>query len=359
MKPLLKSIIILLTSVLWCEWLYYHYVIRIRCSGWPDGDHRMTNMLVISDTHIMGRHKSFWVDKWRREWEMRQSYAISTKYLKPDVIINLGDLLDEGAIYDVENFQSSAQDYKRILKSSCDNSTEINVPGNHDMGNHDRITAYPFLIDRFSNEFNTTPFMEFVETNDGIVFVVMNSMLFHDSCTFCRHSNDILTQIGKQLNHVRPILLTHIPLYRPDDSLCDKPLNKSQINGPWEGSEVIDRKGSDRLLRILRPRLILSGHSHKNCIINHQVEKSLGIMEFYKEITLTSYNHKYDENPKFLLMSVNSTHVLTNHCNLISEYHIISVYLASLIVIFVMVKRSINSNNNNDNLRGAERLQIQ
>lgn len=336
----IKCLIIILTSVLWCEWLYYHYIIRVKCNGWPEGGVNATNILVISDTHVMGSHKSYRIDKWRREWEMHQSYQMSTEFFKPDVIINLGDLIDEGAIYDANNFKSSVEDYKRIFKSSYVNFLAVNVPGNHDMGHHDHVTNYPLFIGRFSQEFNTTQLLDIIKINANITLVIINSMLFYDNCPYCRMAYERLGQISKHLGEdgtIKPILLTHIPLYRPDESLCDRPIDLSQYKNRWEGFEVIGRRQSKLLLELLTPRLILSGHSHKNCKINHEIYSSGSFKSIYEEITLTSYNHKFDDAPKYLLISANSTHTLTNHCGLISEYHILTVYLASLVIIFMMI----------------------
>lgn len=348
-RTYIKCFIILSTSVCWCEWLYYHYVIQIECPGWPKVSANMTKILIISDTHIMGGHKSYRIDKWRREWEMHQSFRISTEYFEPNLIINLGDMLDEGSIYDPKNFETSVADYHRTFKSNHFSSKTIYVPGNHDIGPHTLITMYPFFIGRFSHEFNSTEFIELIEINNDISLVVVNSMLLHDECSFCRTTDEILNQMSKKLRYERmtkPILLTHVPLYRPDDTSCDKPLDISQYEDRWEGHEVLSRRKSRLLLESLSPRLVLSGHSHKNCKINHEFGTSSSSRSVCEEITLTSYNHKFDEKPKFLLMSANSTHASTNHCYLISEYHILSVYLASVIVIVVMMIRQARIRNN-------------
>ncbi|MQL71489.1 hypothetical protein Taro_003777 [Colocasia esculenta] len=74
------------------------------------------------------------------------------------------------------------------------------------------------------------------------------------------------------------VLLTHIPLYRPDGTAC----------GPYRSSPIINqrvsRSGSDKgiryqnylteetskqLLELIKPMLVLSGHDHDQCTVTH------------------------------------------------------------------------------------------
>jgi len=78
-------------------------VFLYKCPGWPEPSsieveqRKFTRILVLADTHIMGPVKSVMIDKWRREWQMRQAFSISLRVYDPDVIIFMGDLFDEAS----------------------------------------------------------------------------------------------------------------------------------------------------------------------------------------------------------------------------------------------------------------------
>lgn len=346
---IIESLIFCCVCVLWCEYGYYFYTFYSKCQGWPEppakpnfNSPNLTHILVISDTHIMGSKKSIWIDKLRREWQMSQSFKISNKIFQPDVIIFLGDILDEGSFSYQDKFESASRDFERIFldksSSSCKAQKRIILLGNHDVGEHDRMITFPFLLDRFNRRFGSTTSAELTRIGDLNIVSVNSMAIYNDSCPFCRETRSALRTISKELaesssTHSRPLVLTHFPLYRNDDTVCEYPKSMSEKvkRENVEGVDVLHKHSSNLILDLLRPRLILSGHTHMDCSLRHPVD---GAGQKIEELTVSSYSHKYAEDrPSFLLISANSTQLLTKRCGLVDEYVILTVYILTFATI--------------------------
>lgn len=353
-------------SVLWCEVGYYYFVFYFNCSSWPGmvsdnhngfeesrhindqiDSQKLTKLLVIADTHIMGPIKSVKIDKLRREWQMKQAFSISNSIFQPDVIVFMGDLIDEGSFSRDEYFNKACDDFDRIFAYDERKQERIIIPGNHDVGFHDQMRNFPFLMKRFQDRYSTTSGLDLVRTpkTQHLNLVVSNSMSFYnDTCPFCSTSmrelnllQDYFNNIieSKPRDYVSPILLGHIPLFRKNDLNCTYPatIREKVSKDNIEGEEVLHKVSSRAILSKLRPRLALSGHTHMLCHTEHLVQGSMNQEPVY-ELTMSSYNHKYAElKPGFVLMTANSTHVFTKHCNLIEEWVVLSIYIATILIL--------------------------
>jgi predicted MPP superfamily phosphohydrolase len=85
------------------EYLVYFHVM-FKCN-WPlstnghhnsNNVHQFLNVMLISDTHLLGSRNGHWFDKLRREWQQHRAFQTARTYLRPDYIVILGDLTDEG-----------------------------------------------------------------------------------------------------------------------------------------------------------------------------------------------------------------------------------------------------------------------
>ncbi|KAK8941659.1 hypothetical protein KSP40_PGU016595 [Platanthera guangdongensis] len=143
-----------------------------------------------------------------------------------------------------------------------------------------------------------------------------------------------------QADTVTPrVLLTHIPLYRPNDSLCGPHRSSSIINqrvsyaAPDQGikyQNYLTKDTSDSLLHFIKPTLVLSGHDHDQCTVTHStdfgsiVEHTLGTISWQQ-------GNLY---PSFMLLTARDSNatgstnpVSTNLCFLPMQTHIYIWYL--------------------------------
>ena len=63
--------------------------------------------------------------------------------------------------------------------------------------------------------------------------------------------------------------------------------------------EVVSKEMSNTLLTLIRPRLVLSGHTHHGCYLVHE--------DGTPEMTIPSFSWRNRNNPSFVLVSEGST----------------------------------------------------
>lgn len=350
---IVESILLLSACILWCEFGYHYYIFRYDCPGWldqrlssnssQDGQYDYLRLLVIADTHIMGMVNSARIDKLRREWEMRQAFQTSMRVYAPDIVVFLGDLFDEASFSSDEVFEDAMRDFEKVFHL-CPSQDRIVIPGNHDVGFHDQMVAYPHLLQRFTDKFSNTKNIQFAPLARAkkLNIIVANSMSFaNDTCPVCTHSVALTKEIASKLEKqeqekgekfIRPILLHHIPLYRLNDTNCDYPWRlRNKVGRPnIEGDDIMHQAPSKFILSQLKPRLVVSGHTHMLCRTTHRLAD-----QNFDELTVTAFNHKNAEGrPGLLLLSVSENNYLAQHCYLVKEWVIAAIYLLTVVVIY-------------------------
>lgn len=322
------SIIIILSTVLWCEVGHFVYSYYFNCiySGNTDVNHdNHTKILVLTDQHIMGPRKSNRFDKMRREWVMSVGFKVVVYLLQPDAIFHLGDSLDEGYISRGEVERKAARDFKNTFPRPK-GVKQLILFGNHDIGLHFHAKYDPpvNLISAFKATFTAD-----LETINDNHFVHFNSMAFsNDSCSLCHRSMKDLFNTAQRVDCVDPILLSHYPMFREDDSSCENNIYTNPKSPIVEGKDCLHKETTSRILNIVRPRLIISGHTHKKCLYTHIVDKNP-----VQEITVSSFNYKNAEtNPSFLLLYTNATNYTYRHCSLVNEINTAVAYVIFMIV---------------------------
>ena len=100
----------------------------------------------------MGRRQGHWFDKLRREWQMHRAFQTAMTYFKPELVVFLGDVFDEGKWAGDDEFQAYVKRFRSLFRVDPA-STEVRVViGNHDVGFHYAVT--PFLENRFERAFD-------------------------------------------------------------------------------------------------------------------------------------------------------------------------------------------------------------
>ena len=72
------------------------------------------------------------------------------------------------------------------------------------------------------------------------------------------------------------------------------PLEAKQVTNR-EKWEVVSKEMSSKLLSLIKPRLVLSGHTHHGCYIVHE--------DGTPEMTIPSFSWRNINNPSFVLVS--------------------------------------------------------
>lgn len=94
----------------------------------------------------------------------------------------------------------------------------------------------------------------------------------------------------------------HFPLYRRTEAICtgaDAPPPEEKRSRNRERWEVVSKEMSKKLLSLIRPRLVLSGHTHHGCYLIHE--------DGTPEMTIPSFSWRNRNNPSFVLVSQSSS----------------------------------------------------
>ncbi|PSN54793.1 Metallophosphoesterase 1 [Blattella germanica] len=300
---LTKFIIAVLGLVFYCEFLIY-YLVLLQC-WWPQldpnridhtihlrQDEQPVRALLLADTHLLGSRKGHWFDKLRSEKEFA---------------------------YYVNRFN----DLFRVSEGS----QMFVVVGNHDVGFHYGIS--PYLHERFSSAFDAQS-VRLVSVK-GNHFVLVNSMAMEGrlKCTKgvgrCDRGMDLS-------QYSRPILLQHFPMYRESDAECNEPDQAPEDEKTQkfrERWECLSKESSDQLFDILKPRLIVTGHTHHGC---HRIHR-----EDIHEWTLPSFSWRNKDNPSFMLAVFTPNNYAVSKCPMPQESTVIWLYLLGTVLIIMWI----------------------
>nr|CUU98261.1 hypothetical transcript [Hymenolepis microstoma] len=315
----------------------------------PSEKAKPARILLVSDTHIGVRHNL--IDRMRRHWLLNRAFKTAMNLYSPEVVIHLGDLLDQGFFEPNEDFNKDLEIVSSIFDIDQKSTVFKVIPGNHDVGFHHRL--HPYTSSRFNRVFRLPTDQNYSKDDveirgsvklwsyKGLLFVFLNSMAFEgDSCRFCRRAEDELQLLTKRLQCLRgelalqscqedfrsimehdsdeinmgdythPILIQHFPLFRSDETVCEANHPDSM---PESERKVAYKPGIDclsdsitrQLFFSIRPRLAFGGHSHYFCHRTHEVGSRSGDYSTWRveEWTLPALSYRVSGHPGFVLVS--------------------------------------------------------
>ncbi|KAI5732463.1 hypothetical protein M8J76_000501 [Diaphorina citri] len=157
---------------------------------------------------------------------LSKTYSKAFSYIKPDLVIFLGDIMDEGHISHDEHFFKYLARVRQIfqLDNLAPHQRVLFLPGDNDVGGEEDEVSLNKL-NRFNNHFNVTG-LSGLSVYGGIQFVVVNKL----ARTY--------PSMAGQPNNTMRIVLSHQPVLTPQSEF---------------GYEIISQ---------LHPSLVMSGHEH-------------------------------------------------------------------------------------------------
>ncbi|XP_023976264.1 metallophosphoesterase 1 isoform X3 [Physeter macrocephalus] len=317
---LLRLTAIVFAVLLFCEFLIYYLVI-FRCS-WPavktpadagglGTPEPVLRAMFLADTHLLGAVRGHWLDKLRREWQMERAFQTALWLLQPGVVFILGDVFDEGKWSSSQAWADDVGRFWKIFRHPPHVQLRA-VAGNHDIGFHYQMNTYK--IKRFEKVFNPERLFSW----KGINFVMVNSVALEgDGCDICSGAEAELLEISHRLNCSRE----HFPLYRRNDANCsgeDAAPPDEKYTPFKERYDALSQEASRKLLWWLRPRLVLSGHTHSACEVLH----GAGVLE----VSVPSFSWRNRNNPSFIMGSITPTEYALAKCYLPCEDTVLTTY---------------------------------
>eukprot|EP00899_Mesostigma_viride_P007727 jgi/Mesvir1/16956/Mv15806-RA.2 len=202
-------------SSIWLGWLLHGAWLMspsARCS-WPTREakeeggakpnrpaeetHNRANLhvLLVSDLHLLGRRGSM-LDKTIREWQLHATFQALVSVLRPDAVVVLGDLFDDGSYCGRHEWERHVATFRRMTRTPEGMPLEV-VVGNHDVGDGmgGRLCHWPSQpphpLARFEAEFGRSTRVFMLR---NVTFVALNGMAygcFRQRQNRLRHPRDI------------------------------------------------------------------------------------------------------------------------------------------------------------------------
>ncbi|XP_054716182.1 metallophosphoesterase 1-like isoform X2 [Uloborus diversus] len=224
------AFLILFCTLATFEWIEYSLTPVML---WPKSlimdHHDAVKLLIVGDPQLLGNRNAcpnFFgsVCRWDADRYIAKTFGLAHQYLNPDLVIFLGDNLDEGEIASDEEFHEYFQRFRKVFQDTNFDKAII-IPGDNDIGGEDE-SPLPYLEKRFNKYVNDDilfnyKFLEIVKVN------------------YITHSNSYLAASNTSDSSYR-IIVSHMPL---------TPVYSSFVS---------------RALRYLQPHIILSAHDHKS-----------------------------------------------------------------------------------------------
>ncbi|XP_041991466.1 uncharacterized protein C630.12-like isoform X1 [Salvia splendens] len=286
---------------------------------------------------------------------MRRAFLSSVLPFNPDVILFLGDYFDGSDRLSDEEWQESLGRFKHIFNLNMIQKTSKTkiyyIPGNHDIGYAASYNQKPEIIKRYESEFGAR---NFKLTIGEVDFIAIDSQTLdgHPQGNFTLDTWGFIENASKDISSTPRVLLTHIPLYRPDWTPCGphrySPVINQRINRVDYHQDIvyqnyITEKSSNSLLDLIRPALVLSGHDHDQCTVSHMYNNGHATEHTVGTVSWQQGNLY----PSFMLLSAKNSSVsdgittedalLTNLCFLPMQVHIYIWYLSLFAMTLVVV----------------------
>lgn len=226
-----RCIILILTSVvLFNEWLSY----TMCAMNWPvpeDVKEEHVKVLIAADPQILSTDSEpgfpfNYIAVWDADRFVSRGFQLALWRTRPQVVIFLGDVLDDGSTSSDEGFRAKAEHFKNLLRIPDYVERTIYVPGDNDIGGEGMDEVTPNKVSRFFSAFKQTE----VDSFKFIDFIQIRIMDAYGNET---------QPLPEDKNRMR-ILLSHMPLL---------PITRKTIKETIIGHH---------------PSLIFSGHEHES-----------------------------------------------------------------------------------------------
>ncbi|CAJ0580685.1 unnamed protein product, partial [Mesorhabditis spiculigera] len=149
---------VLILAVLWNEWISF-YVNYVHWKPFHNENLNCTNLLLVADPQLIGYQNEPWWIGWLSRWDadryLQKGYAYAYAHTKPELVLFLGDLLDEGLSASVLEYQLAATRFHQIFNTGVGPDKQIFIPGDNDVGG-EYGWVIPELVAKFDQIFPTT-----------------------------------------------------------------------------------------------------------------------------------------------------------------------------------------------------------
>jgi ethanolamine phosphate phosphodiesterase len=167
------------------------------------------------------------------------------------------------------SWQKEYKRFRKVFRQTTASPYIASLPGNHDIGVSDTVS--PIALSRFKKHFGE-PSSEFKAGDFTIILLDTVSLSAVTQYSISRHPQEFLESLRSTEPTEPRILLTHIPLFRPEGTSCG-PLRESKtgihLGKGYQYQNVLTPELSKKVVDIIRPLAVFSGDDHDYCFVQH------------------------------------------------------------------------------------------
>ncbi|KAD6794749.1 hypothetical protein E3N88_05645 [Mikania micrantha] len=378
--------------IIWAATLLYgeKFAYWVPTCSWPmdtmDDPGDYVKIAVIADPQLMDRTslnlapKSLILEivQFYTDIYMRRAMLASIMPVKPDMVLFLGDYFDGGPVLSDEEWQDSLNRFRHIFDiktlERITNDRVYFLSGNHDIGYAAYHSHKPQVISRYEKVFGLRNY-HFGAGEVEFVAVDAQTLDGHSQQSLTSASWSFVNNVSRDSLSPPRVLLTHIPLYRPDWTSCGSKRSSPIINQviffilsnlshftrfllkltsvfhvqrisrATYDQEImyqnyLTEETTNKLLNSIKPVLVLSGHDHDQCTVTHLAKHGAVLEQTLGTISWQQGNLY----PSFMLLTAsklavsNASNAVSTHlCLLPAQTFIYIWYILLFVVTFVVI----------------------
>ncbi|XP_008551437.1 metallophosphoesterase 1 homolog [Microplitis demolitor] len=183
-----------------------YFAYEIQKFKWATKDcNQCVKVLFVADPQIIGEVNENYFGSWFARWDsdryLANTFSRALKHSQPDVIVFLGDLMDEGHIANLEDFTKYKNRLDKIFETP-EHIMKIYLPGDNDIGGEEDHVK-PRIHDRFKFAYSQPDTL----THKDVIFFKVNRLTRY----MPNAPKDAFLNNYRDRN-VTNVVLSHIPL---------------------------------------------------------------------------------------------------------------------------------------------------
>ncbi|XP_035826961.1 cell division control protein 1 [Aplysia californica] len=177
------------------------------------------------------------IARWDSDRYLQKTFSRAYAHTQPDVIVFLGDIMDEGSKATEAEYQSYLQRFHSIFPETKITKTVI-IPGDNDIGGEGRDFRTPFKVDRFEKHFEN---LTGVVKHGFIDFMKLDIRLNVDKVL---ETKRLISNLAPKLKEPLRIIINHETVMSKMKGTIYPILRMAQPNilftGHWHVSEMFE-----------------------------------------------------------------------------------------------------------------------
>ncbi|KAJ1918700.1 hypothetical protein H4219_002422 [Mycoemilia scoparia] len=309
---------------------------------------------IITDPQIVDNYSyghtglRLYLEQFFTDLNLRKTFSFMQISTRPDVIVNIGDLMDGGREWsDLDIWSKEYARYRSIFVNRYPESCSMyEMVGNHDIG----IGAS--IVESAASRLKSLigPSTREIRAGDHLLVLLDTISLESPKQSIRREAEELLNKYKNALPSSPVLLFSHVPLWRPPMTDCGelyqgKKNYLSDIHG-YQYHNLLSKNTTEDILQKLQPSMIFSGDDHDTCIVNHHIkngrlveEHTVGTLSWAGGVPKTSFvlMNLYKTNGQMASLHDPSATFDVTHCFLPWQLGIYITYIVSLVATFVIL----------------------